>query len=492
MTTFVSPMDSIYLWGESGANPAHVIALQLFAPPASGGPNVIERLYGEMTDPSRVKPEFRRRPHRSLGTAGQYTWVDDDELDMTVQVRRVGLPAPGRIRELLEYVSSFHAVRLDRDRPLWEAHLVEGLSDGRFALCTKMHHALFDGVTMGRHLLGGLSGDPDDRTGTAPWIIPAQTRDGRPRSRTSVSSLLRRAWTAIEVPAKLAGSTKALVQAGVSVARDGDVAVPFSAPMTIFNGTVSSARRFAGQQWPTERLRAISRAAEVSTNDVALALCAGALRTYLLEQEALPDSSLVAMVPMSFRPRTDDGSQKAGNNWGAVLCPLGTDVADPMTRLRNISRSMSRNKALMSELDSNSAALLSAANLGGVVLNMVPGLPLPPRPPFNLIISNVPAGTRTLYLDGCRLTDAYPVSVVSNGQALNITLVSYAGQTAFGITGCRRSVPHLQHLLKYLDAAFVEFEEALGLTDQHEKQGSEASRWGRLRNRDTDDDQSTG
>jgi WS/DGAT/MGAT family acyltransferase len=473
MTTFVSPMDSIYLWGESGANPAHVIALQLFAPPTADEPNVIERLYGEMTDPSRVKPEFRRRAHRSLGTAGQYTWVDDDELDMSVQVRRVGLPSPGRIRELLEYVSSFHAVRLDRDRPLWEAHLAEGLSDGRFALLTKMHHAMFDGITMGRHLLGGLSTDPDDRTGTAPWMTPIGTGDGSVRPRRPANSILRRAWTAIEVPAKLATSTKALVQAGVSVARGRDVAVPFSAPMTIFNGTVSSARRFAGQQWPTERLRAISRGAGVSTNDVALALCASALRTYLLEQEALPESSLVAMVPISFRPRSDDGAQKAGNNWGAVLCPLGTDIADPMTRLLNISRTMSRNKSLMSDLDPNSAALFSAANLGGVVLNMLPGLPPSPRPPFNLIISNVPAGNRTLYLNGCQLTDAYPVSVVSNGQALNMTLVSYANQTAFGITGCRRSVPHLQHLLKYLDAAFAELEEAVGNSDQREKQDAE-------------------
>jgi WS/DGAT/MGAT family acyltransferase len=464
MTTFVSPMDSIYLWGESGANPAHVIALQLFAPP-SDEPDLIERLYSEMTDASKVKPEFRRRAHRSIGTAGQYTWVNDDELDMTVQVRRVGLPRPGRVRELLEYVSSFHAVRLDRDRPLWEARLVEGLEDGRFALCTKMHHALFDGVTMGRHLLGGLSPDPDDRTGTAPWIVPAEAGDGATRSRRPSISVLRRAWTAIEVPAKLAGSTMALMQAGVSVARDRDVAVPFSAPMTIFNGTVSSSRRFAGQQWPTERLRAISRAAKVSTNDVALALCGAALRSYLIEQDALPESSLVAMVPMSFRPRTDDGGQQAGNNWGAVLCPLGTDTADPTTRLRTISRAMSRNKALMSELDANSAALLSAANLGGVVLNMLPGLPPSPKPPFNLIISNVPASRRTLYLNGCRLTDAYPVSVVSNGQALNITLVSYSDRTAFGITGCRRSVPHLQHLLKYLDAAFVELEEAVGIAD---------------------------
>jgi WS/DGAT/MGAT family acyltransferase len=460
---FVSPMDSLYLWGESGANPAHVIGLQVFAPPPDAPDDLLEQLYAEMTDPRRVKPEFRRRPHRSATTGGQYTWVQDDELDMTRQVRRVALPRPGRVRELFEYISTFHAARLDRDRPLWEAHLVEGMADGRFAVATKMHHAVVDGVALGRHMMGGLSVDPDDRTGTAPWILPADPgiNTHRGDSAASVGSALGRAWKAIEVP-NLVGSAKAVFDAGMSVAADRDLAVPFSAPMTILNGAISSSRRFAGQSWPTSRLRAVSQAAGVSANDVALAMCSAALRSYLIDHDALPDCTLVAMVPISFRLHAEEGDESSGNNWGAALCPLGTDTTDPLARLRRISRTMTRNKTLMSGLDPTASTLLSAATMGGLALNALPGLPPPPRPPFNLIISNVPAARHTLYLNGAELTDSYPLSIVANGQALNITLATYAGQTAVGITGCPRAVPHLHHLLAYLEAALVELEESLG------------------------------
>jgi WS/DGAT/MGAT family acyltransferase len=457
----IPPTDALYLWAESATSPAHVIAMQLFEPPADAPDDLLTRLFAEMTDVTRLKPEFRRRAHRSARTGGQYVWVvdEDADIDMSLQVRRVGLPRPGRIRELLEHVSAYHAVRLDRDRPLWEAQLVEGLEDGRFALLTKMHHALFDGITMGRHLLGGLSTDPGDRAGTAPWIVPARTPKRRPRPERPEPSLRDRARAVAEVPAAIVGSARSAVDAGVSMVRNRPPSVPFSAPPTIFNRSVSSSRRFAGQVWPANRLREVATAAGVSTNDVALAMCSGALRSYLLELDVLPGSSLVAMVPISFRPRDEDGGPQQGNNWGAILCPLGTDSDDPRARLERINSAMHRNKTLMSSLDPTASTLLSATNMGGVVLGMLPGVPNPPRPPFNLIISNVPAVSERLYLDGCELTEAYPISVVSDGQALNITLVSYAGDLAVGITGCRRSVPHLQRLLGHLERSLAELEE---------------------------------
>lgn len=459
----VPPSDALYLWVESATSSAHVIAMQLFEPPADAPDDLLEQLFAEMTDVTRLKPEFRRRAYRSPRTGGQYAWsVDDDlDIDMSLQVRRVGLPRPGRIRELLEHVSAYHAVRLDRDRPLWEAQLVEGLEDGRFALLTKMHHAMFDGITMGKHLLGGLSLDPADRTGTAPWMIPARKPRRRPKPERSEPSLLDRARAVAEVPAAIVGSARTAVDAGVSMVRNRPPSSPFSAPASIFNRSVSSSRRFAGQAWPVARLREVATAAGVSTNDIALAMCSGALRSYLLELDSLPGSSLVAMVPISFRPRSDDdGAPQQGNNWGAILCPLGTDADDPRARLERINSAMHRNKTLMSSLDPTTSTLLSTTNMGGVIFGMLPGMPNPPRPPFNLVISNVPAVSERLYLNGCELTDAYPISVVSDGQALNITLVSYAGNLAFGITGCRRTVPHLQRLLGYLEESLVDLEKA--------------------------------
>ncbi|ALL79748.1 hypothetical protein AD006_31965 (plasmid) [Pseudonocardia sp. EC080610-09] len=446
--------DAMYLWGESGTGPSHVVALQIFQTPDDAEPALLDELYDRMTDVTQLKPAFRRRPHRSVWTAGQFEWAQDDHVDLTLHVRRRGLPRPGRIRELLEYVSDFHQTPLPRDRPLWEARLVEGLDDGRFALLTKMHHSLFDGVNMGRHLLGGLSADPSARACTAPWIT-TDAETPRPTRRSIGPTQL--ITDTISAAGRITRSAPALASAGADMfgpARE--TPAPFSAPPSMFNVRVSAARRFAGDAWSKQRLRDVAERTGTTSNDVAVAMCSGALRTYLVEQQALPDRSLVAMVPIAFDPYSRSAGE--GNAWAAVLCDLATDEPDPGARLDRIHASTSRSKTMMSRLDQVSATAVSALAMGGAILNVLPGVPDPVRPPFNLIISSVPAVPERLYLDGCELTDNYPVSVVVDGQALNITMVSYAAEIAFGISGCRRSVPHLQRLLVHLDDALSALE----------------------------------
>ncbi|MEU7812803.1 wax ester/triacylglycerol synthase family O-acyltransferase [Pseudonocardia sp. NPDC049154] len=441
--------DAVYLWAESGTSPSHVVALQIFRPGADASSMLLDDLYARMTDPAGLKPSFRRRPYRSLRTAGQFAWAEDEDVDLTLHIRRVGLPHPGRIRELLEYVASFHETPLPRDRPLWEARLVEGLTDGRFAICTKMHHAQFDGVNMGRHLLGGLSPDPSARGATAPWIRP---RDAQPPKARALGRTLDVAAVVGEVARSLPG----FLRATADVLSPRGAPPPFAAPATRFNGPVSAARRFAGDAWPKQRLRDVAARAGTTTNDVAIAMCAGALRTYLAELGELPDRPLVAMVPVAFDPYGSDA--RDGNGWAAVLCDLATDTDDPRERLSRVHACTSHSKRVMSGLDQVSATAVGAIAMGGAVLNLLPGVPELPRPPFNIIISSVPAVSRRLYLDGCELTDNYPVSVVVDGQALNITMVSYVDDLAFGISGCRRSVPRLQRLLGHLEDALVELE----------------------------------
>ncbi len=450
----VPAMDAVYLWGETRTSPSHVVALQIFRPPENAPDDLLDGLYSRMTDPTRLKPTFRMRPHRSVGSGGMFTWADTPDVDLTLLVRRAGLPRPGRIRELLEFVAAFHETPLERDRPLWQARLVEGLADGRFALCTKMHHSLLDGVNMGRHLLGGLSPDPADRNGTAPWIIP----DAAP-------SPVRAAPTAGERIRDLADAVRGIASSGAPLVRAARDAVtnpvnplPFAAPPSILNQPVSSARRFAGDAWDTSRIRAVAREAGTTSNDVAVAMCAGALRRYLLGLDALPESSLVAMIPVAADP-TMGGEARNGNTWTAALCDLGTDAPDPRDRLERVTASIRRSRSLVSQLDPVTAAALSAVVLGGQVASLVPGLPPTPRPPFNLVISTIPGIRQTLHLDGCELTDNYPVSVVVDGQALNITMVPYVDALAFGITGCHRSVPHLQRLLVHLEESLSELED---------------------------------
>jgi diacylglycerol O-acyltransferase len=458
--TLVAPMDAVYLWGETDRSPSHVVALQIFRSPDGADPDLLAELYARWTDPSRLKRSFRRRPQRTWSSVGQYTWAQDDDIDLSLHVRRAALPRPGRVRELLEFVAAVHEVPLERDRPLWQAHLVEGLGDGRFALCTKMHHALFDGITMGKHLLGGLSTDPAARGATAPWLLPPGRGERRPADGQAggvLDTLTGTATSTVRSAAAVAGSVPTLLGAVRDAVAQGEI--PFAAPPSMFNVPVSSARRFAGDAWPKSRLRAVAERTGTSSNDVAVAMCSGALRAYLLERDALPDTSLVAMVPVSTAPRNGDGGD--GNAWGAVLCDLATETADAGERLTRIHGSMARHKTVLADLDPVSAAALSAFALGGAVLNLLPG-PQPPRPPFNLIISNVPGARETLYLDGCELTDNYPVSVVVDGQALNMTMVSYGDRLAFGITGCRRSVPHLQRLLRHLEDALADLERVVG------------------------------
>jgi WS/DGAT/MGAT family acyltransferase len=236
--------------------------------------------------------------------------------------------------------------------------------------------------------------------------------------------------------------------------------LPFAAPRTMLNVRIGGARRCAAQSWSLDRIKSIKKAAGVTVNDVVLAMCAGALRYYLTEQHALPDTGLVAMVPVSLRSAEEADS--GGNMVGSILCNLATDVDDPAKRLEAISESMRGNKKVFSELPRLQAFALSALLMAPLGLAAVPGF-MSTRPPFNIVISNVPGPTEKMYWGGARLDGNYPLSIALDGQALNITLVNNADNIDFGLVGCRRSVPHLQRLLGHLESSLKDLERAVGV-----------------------------
>lgn len=199
----------------------------------------------------------------------------------------------------------------------------------------------------------------------------------------------------------------------------------------------------------------------MTVNDVVLAMCAGALRHYLADQNALPDTPLVAMVPISLRK--EDEADSGGNMVGTILCNLGTHVDDPANRLQTINDSMRRNKKVFSELPRLQALALSAFMMAPLALAVVPGFVSSAPPPFNIVISNVPGPTQPMYWRGARLDGNYPLSIALDGQALNITVVNNAGNLDFGLVGCRRSVPHLQRLLGHLENSLKDLERAVGV-----------------------------
>jgi diacylglycerol O-acyltransferase / wax synthase len=458
----MTPTDSVFLTAETRQTPMHVGGLQLFQPPDDFGD--VHQMFSKLIAEQDVAPLFRKRARRSITTAGQWGWEPDEQFDLEHHVRHNALPRPGRVLELLALCSRLHGTLLDRKRPLWELHLIEGLNDGRFAIYFKIHHALVDGVSAQRLLQSILTKDPDVRDSPAPWANRTPMA-ARPVPESSgggpLDVPLEALRSALDLAAEAAGLPRALARAVSRGLKDEGGSVSFAAPRSMFNVPIAGARRFAAQSWPLQRFRSASRAVSGTVNDAVLAVCSGALRRYLLTLDALPEAPLIAMVPVALRAK--DRHRDSGNAVGAVMCNLATDQPDPAERLRLVRDSMLAGKQALSGMTPLQIVAMTGLGMSPLLLQSLPGYSELFRPPFNIIISNVPGPRSPLYLNGARMDGLYPLSIPYHGQALNITCTSYADEIAFGLTGCRRTVPHLQHLLGYLDDELAALETALGI-----------------------------
>lgn len=369
--------------------------------------------------------------------------LQPEQIDLDYHLRHSALPKPGGERELGILASRLHSHSLDRDRPLWEIHIIEGLEHNRFAVFVKMHHSQVDGMGAIRMLERALSPNPRKRN------LPPFWETGGPTSTPRATGLR-------PLP-KVGKLLSALGDTYLN--RGAQNAIPFDAPKTLFNVRLSRSRRVATQLYEVERLQRIADKAAVSINDVVLCLCAGGLRRYLIEQGELPDKSLTAGVPVSIRD-----SDEMGNAITFLLAKLHTEQADHFARLQAIHLSTQYAKRRLKKLPDKVSREMMGALLMGPYLGQV-GLGLAGRfaPINNLIISNIPGPKRTLYLNGARMEAFYPLSAVMDGQALNITFLRYANHYAVGVTGCRDAVPSLQHIAVYTGETLREMEQALCL-----------------------------
>jgi diacylglycerol O-acyltransferase len=462
------PTDSMFLLAEGPDQPMHVASLILMDPPADAGPDFAAQLV--QTARRRdvpVIPTFRKHPaspfpfapralaETNLGSSVK--WAEDKTADLDYHVRHSALPHPGRIRELLDLTSRLHSQMLDRRRPLWESYIIEGLEDGRVAWFNKVHHSMMDGVTALRALQRAFGVDPDERDSLAAWHAPRRRGAANPATGAGAAAL--QAMGALRgLVGDIAGMGPALLGLGVDLVRDRDLN-PLVAPRTVLNGTISGQRRIAAQSWSTERIKVVAKANGATINDVVCAMVSGAFRAYLLELDALPDDPMTAMVPVSLSLRDDPESHKeGGNSVGAIIVNLATHLSDPKDRLATISESATSAKNAMSGLSPMQALAVSAVRLAPFAMTLVPGYVQAANPAFNIVISNVPGPREDVYFNGARLDGVYPLSIVLDGQAVNVTLISRAGFLDIGIVGCATTLPHLQRLLTHLEEALVELE----------------------------------
>ncbi len=465
----MDPVSAAFMFADSRATPMHVGGLHLFELPEGAGPEWVRAEYERSLDVANISEIYRKRPYRSVRTAGQWFWREDTDLDVEHHVRLSALPEPGRIRELLELGGRLHSTRMGFDRPLWEIHFITGLADGRAALYSKIHHALVDGVAAMRLLQAGLSTDPAQREMPPVWAAQSAATQRITDEREDLAQRLMEvpigaARSALGLVADAAGMPAALVRTLNRGVRNQSAPLAFYSPKTILNQRITGSRRIAAQDWEIDRMRAVGKATGATLNDVVLAMCAGALRHYLIELNALPDQSLISMVPMSFRvDQAGVASAQGGNAVGSLMVKLHTDEPDPASRLKAISRSVKDARSAVKSMSQMQLVAMSGLGMSPLVLAPMLGIQGVTRPPFNLVISNVPGPRKPLYLNGARLDGMYPLSIPTHGQAMNITCTSYDGRMNFGLTGCRRTAPSLQRLLTHLDDELIALEEAAGV-----------------------------
>lgn len=443
------PIDFIFLSLEKRQQPMHVGGLFLFETPENAPETFIQDLVDDIRKSKSIPvPPFNNRLNGLF-------WDEDEEFDLDHHFRHVALPHPGRIRELLVYISQEHSTLIDRAKPLWTCNIIEGIEGNRFAMYFKIHHAMVDGVAGMRLIEKSLSHDSVEKSIVPPWCVEGKRAK---RLKEPKTSRIKKIVTGLK--GQLQATPRVMQELSQTLLKDfgrnPDYVSSFQAPSSILNQRVSSSRRFAAQSFELDRFRNIAKALEVTINDVILAVCSGALREYLISHQSLPNKPLIAMVPASIRSDDSDVS----NRITMILANLATHKDDPLERLEIIRRSVQNAKQRFKRMTSDQILNYSAVVYGAAGLNILSGM-MPKYQAFNLVISNVPGPREPLYWNGAKLDALYPASIVLDGQALNITMTSYLDKLEVGLTACRNALPRMQNLLTHLEDEILRFEQVI-------------------------------
>jgi diacylglycerol O-acyltransferase len=468
----LTAVDASFLAQEGPSAHMHVGAVMIF----DGPPPAYEELADHVRGRLHLVPRFRQKLAFPPLETGRPLWVDDPNFNLEYHVRHTALPAPGSEQQLRALAARVHSQALDRTKPLWEMWLVQGLDGGRFALLSKTHHALVDGVS-GVDLatvLFDLQPIPAEvEHSDTPW---------RPRDTPSAIDMAARGMRGlIALPfdaasrAIGAAARPAYALAETREALEGIGEVVWAglnpAPETPLNVEIGPHRRFVWVRQELADFKTIKRALGGTVNDIVLAVTAGALQRWLrsrgLRTEGL---ELRALVPVSIRAR--DEHHQLGNRLAAMRAPLPVYVEDPAARLRVVRQAM---RGLKESKQAVGAEVLAGmqALAPPTILAQASRLNFSTRL-FNLLVTNVPGPQFPLYVLGRRLDDLFPVAFLPKRHALAVAIMSYNGGMDFGLLADYDSMPDIEQLAEMFDASLAELLEAAGEPKRNGKVSSRA------------------
>lgn len=475
-------LDATFLYMETPQTPMHVAGYTLFDLPEHWKGRFYEAYRAFLVPRLKLAPIFTRKLKPSALNLDHPSWIEDDQFDLDYHLRGMTLPAPGSWAQLEETIGRLHGELLDRNRPMWQFVVIEGLADGRGALYSKVHHAALDGGA-GMVLTKAMY----DVTPQARQLVPVgEIRRPLPNNepppapdmmggvRRAYMNFVRQQIDLIEqVPAVMKALNNVLLPKIDENSKLGDLIPvkslsrlpPVLAPKTPFNAQITGERSYAARPLPLALAKKIGKATGTKMNDVVMAICAGALRRYLDEKGLLPRKPLLAFVPVSLR---ELGNTDLNNQVTGMSCSLATDIAEPLARLRAIAERAAGSKSLTADIKDASPKDFSFIGAPILMSGMAQlygrsGIANWARFPVNVVISNVQGPPVPLFCGEARVSGLYPVSIPAHGCALNITVQSYVDELDFGLTADRRAVPDIARLADYHSDALEELAEAAGV-----------------------------
>lgn len=465
----MSGVDATFLYFETPNSHMHVlgtIVIDHSEVPGWSADNVI-RLINERID---LLPPFRRKIVTATLRLHHPFWVDVPNVNIADHVRRVRCPAPGGMAELATEVAAFAEQQLDRSKPLWECLVVEGMADNRAAVVFKVHHCAVDGVGAATILGSMFDLNAEGRNPAELDLAREQAREAFRPAPGLVDVTLHTAAGFMLRPLRMARLVPTTIRAvaGVVSHRRGSAdtsggAVPLTAPRLPFNGAITPGRAVSYVDVSLADVKAIKSAAGGTFNDAITGICGTAFRNYLAKHDQLPDSSLIAVVPVSTRGDDDEG----GNRVSAMFTTLATDEPDALTRLKLVRQANTVGKGDTAALGNDllhRVGEIAPPNTTAAVARFYSALRLADRGPVvhNVVISNVAGPPFAIHLSGARVLGLYPLGPVLEGPGLNITVVSYTDHVGFGLIACSENMPDLPALAAEFPIAVQELLDAIG------------------------------